>query len=622
MHVVVAGKKHRLSPARALGKGGEAEVYDLGGGLALKLYKAPDHPDLDGQPEAQRAAQTRLARAEQKLRAFPANVSPRVVGPVELARSPKGDVVGFTMNLVDGAVPLSRFAEPPFRRAGASQTECARVLLDVHDTVAALHRAGVVIGDFNDLNVLVKDQQAFLIDADSFQYGGFLTEVFTERFTDPLLCDPTARRPILCRPFTTSSDWYAYAVLVVQSLLLVGPYGGAHRPATAADKIPDPQRPLRRISIFHPDVRSPKAALPPQVLPDELLHHLVQVFEKDERRPFPKALLEDLRFERCAGCGVEHARARCPSCRSSPAGKRAIVVERRGTVTARLLFSTTGTVLHAELHDGALRLVHHDGKRYLREDGVLVREGPLDPRLSFGLSATTTLVARDGVLDVVEEGNVRERLSLDAAPEGARSFGTNDRRRFWLDQGQLKRNGPLGAERVGDVLAGRTRLFVGPRFGFGMYEAGALRVAFVFDIEHPGLKDGLALPRFRGHLVDLHCRFSDERVLVVAACEQEGRREHHAVLVARDGRVLAEAGGDDGDESWLPGAARACLVGDFVFVPTDDGLVRVEAVGGVLTKTRAYPDTEPFVGMQSGVLFGREGLVVVNDREAYALGMA
>ena len=42
-----------------------------------------------------------------------------------------------------------------------------------------------MVGDFNDLNILVTGTDAWLIDADSFQFGTYLSPVFTERFLDP-----------------------------------------------------------------------------------------------------------------------------------------------------------------------------------------------------------------------------------------------------------------------------------------------------------------------------------------------------------------------------------------------------------------------------------------------------
>ena len=57
--------------------------------------------------------------------------------------------------------------------------ECVReVLLQLHMAVREVHAAGVVLGDFNDLNVLVKEGRVFLADANSFQYGGFMCNTF------------------------------------------------------------------------------------------------------------------------------------------------------------------------------------------------------------------------------------------------------------------------------------------------------------------------------------------------------------------------------------------------------------------------------------------------------------
>ena len=50
MDVYLRGKRIKLDPTRSLGKGGEADVFDLGGGRALKLFKSPDHPDYQGLP--------------------------------------------------------------------------------------------------------------------------------------------------------------------------------------------------------------------------------------------------------------------------------------------------------------------------------------------------------------------------------------------------------------------------------------------------------------------------------------------------------------------------------------------------------------------------------------------
>ena len=45
MFVHVSGHRVSVDPKASIGKGGEADVFDLGGGTVLKLWKAPDHPD-------------------------------------------------------------------------------------------------------------------------------------------------------------------------------------------------------------------------------------------------------------------------------------------------------------------------------------------------------------------------------------------------------------------------------------------------------------------------------------------------------------------------------------------------------------------------------------------------
>ncbi|MFN7134982.1 MAG: hypothetical protein ACK4N5_23100, partial [Myxococcales bacterium] len=230
MDVYIESRRVRLDPSRAIGKGGEADVFDVGGGRALKLFKAPDHPDLDGLPDEQRAAEERLREHQRKLPAFPTGLPPRVVVPDALATDRRGSTIhGYRMRLLDGAELLARFADPAARSA-IPDARVVAVLRDLHASVAGLHRRGVVIGDFNDLNVLVRGDEAHLIDADSFQFGPFACRVFTERFVDPRLCALASPGIMLRRPFDTDSDWYAFAVMLMQSLLFVGPYGGIHKP--------------------------------------------------------------------------------------------------------------------------------------------------------------------------------------------------------------------------------------------------------------------------------------------------------------------------------------------------------------------------------------------------------
>ena len=622
MYVFLEGQKVRVNPTQALGKGGEADVFDLKDGRVLKLFKAPDHPDYDQLPPEQDAARERLAEHQHKLRAFPKPVPPRVISPQALATDKAGQrVVGYAMRKLEGTEPLRRFGDPAFRRAGVPSSRVAEVFRDLHHTLRALHGGGVVVGDFNDLNILVTGSEAWLIDADSFQFGAYLSKVFTERFLDPLRLGGAAQALMPTRPASADSDWYAFSVALMQSLLCVGPYGGIHRPKTPGAKVTPTGRVLQRVTVFHPEVQYPKPATPFGVLPDDLLHCLHRVFVEDARGAFPLPLLEGLRFTVCGTCGLEHARAACPTCQPNATRTATPVSAVRGQVVATRLFTTEGVMLLACVEDGVPRWVHHAAGAYRREDGTVVLQGALEPGLRWAIQGKTTLVGKGGEFAVLTPGQRPERLGVDV-PEGQPAFVTNGRHRYWAHAGALWRDGAFAPERLGEVLEGQTRLFVGPRFGLGFHRAGALRGAFVFDAERPGLKDGLVLPWPSGRWVDAEAVFEGALCWLFLAEETGGRTVHHCVVVGADGTVKASAKGEAGDGTWLGTLRGKCAAGEALFAATDAGLVRVALRQGQVEVVREFPDTEPFVDADSQLLLTKQGLTVVRRQDVTVLKMA
>jgi hypothetical protein len=627
MDVYLRGKRIKLDPTRSLGKGGEADVFDLGGGRALKLFKSPDHPDYQGLPIEQKAAEQRIALHQHKLRSFPAGLPRQVIAPEELATDRSGrSVVGYAMQIVAPAESLVRYGEPIFRRAGVSNREVVRLFREIHTVVSGLHAAGVVIGDFNDVNVLVTTgAQPRFIDADSFQFGPYPCSVFTERFVDPLLCDRGGTAPRLARPYNPDADWYAFAALLMQSLLFVAPYGGVYLPKDISRRIPNGARPLHRITVFHPEVRYPKPATRYEVLPDDLLQYLHRVFEKDDRGPFPAGLLDRLQFVACPQCAVEHARSACPFCASGATAQARAVLMVRGEVVCTRVFETNGVVLHACVEKGAVRFLYHEAGEYRREDGSVVFRGDLDPSLRFAILGPSTLVGRGGELAVLSPGQGPERLSVDSDGRGP-AFASNGRHRYWTSAGRLFRDAPstLGGasiEGIGDVLAGQTRIWAGPSFGLGLYRASNLSVAFTFDSERRGINDSLRLPLLRGQLVDAACALDERRAWLLLALHHGGRTNHLCLTYSRAGALeaTAEATADDG--SWLGTIRGKCATQGMLLAATDAGIVRVEVRDGALQKTREFPDTEPFVDAASQLLVGKDGLYVVGRNDITALKM-
>ncbi|MDO8571960.1 MAG: hypothetical protein Q7R79_04745 [bacterium] len=602
-----------LNPSTLIGQGGEAEVYSIGGGKVAKIFKQPNHPDFAHSAAMKAAVKTRIEEYQRKLPAFPGSLPKNVVTPQELISDGGGKrVLGYTMDFLKDMEVLKRYSDKMFRK-GIPQRDVVELYRKLHETVVRVHRARVVIGDFNDLNVLVSGSDPYFIDADSYQFGQFLSRVFTDRFVDPMLCD-TVGGLMLKAPHTESSDWYAFAVMLMESLLFVEPYGGIHKPKDPSKKLKPSERRGQRVTVFHSDVAYPKPAIPYSVLPDELLHEFQQMFERDKRGEFPLRLIESLQWTSCMTCGMEHARISCPHCfKPHPASiKEKIAV--RGTVTANRFFQTTGTILCAALQGGKLRWLFHERGEFRREDDSVVTKGELDSRMRYRIQGSKTILGKNGQAVIIAPHQVPTRLSVDSVGL-LPIFDANMQHTFWLQSGTLYRDGDIASEHIGDVLSGHTLFWVGPRFGFGFYRAGGLTVGFTFDAERKGLNDSVKIQPIRGQLVDATCTFSDTRCWFMLSTQEQGKLINRCVQISAQGIVEATAEAIEGDGSWLSSIRGACSAGSYLFSPTDDGIVRIEAEQGVLHVTKEFPDTEPFVDAHSQLFAGKDGLYVVGHQE-------
>ena len=614
-------KKFRPDPSKSIGKGGEADIYDVGDGMALKVFKTPDHPDFDGLPHEQEGARARIAEHQRKLPAFPLNLPIHMVAPQELAYGRDGSIVGYVMPFKRGAEVLLRYSEVNFRQGGIPDNVVVEIFRDLHSTVRQVHSKGIVLGDFNDLNVLVKDAEAYIIDADSCQFGQFLCRVFTERFVDPLLCDPKEDRLLLYKPHNEMSDWYAFAVMLMQTLLCLsgGPYGGVYKPKKPSGRMGHSSRPLHRITVFNPEVRYPKPSRHFSVLPDRMLQFFHEIFEKDKRREIPSTLLEDLHWTTCKTCDTLHARGVCPVCRVSP--PQPVTAVSTGTVSANRIFQTEGQIVFAVSQEGTLRWLYHHNDEYRREDDSLVATGAVDPHARFRIRGPDTVIASGNHALVFTKDKPPQRLTVD-------SFGllpvidANERHIFWAQNGQIKRTSNLGVDfqdLVGDVLPQQTLFWTGSRIGFGFYRAGGLSQCFTLNPERKGLNDSLTLKPFKGQLVDSTCFFGKDRIWFLVSSRIRGKTMNSCFLIRQDGTVEAEAQTEADDGSWLGTLRGKCAVGDFLLAATDDGIVRVKASLGTIAVEKEFPDSARFVHTGRHLFIDKAGLLVVGSREIWRL---
>jgi len=619
VQVVIDGSPITINPSDSIGSGGEADIYLLPSAVALKVYKRSYHADYQGNLVEQRMAEERLKEHQLKLPSFPRGLPQTVVVPEKLVMDRKGLIIGYTMKYIQGAEPLMRYSEKSFRQGKIPNQEVVSIFLDLHTTVSGIHARQVVIGDFNDLNVLVKSRAALIIDADSFQFDRFHCRLYTDRFVDPLLCDPREPRLVLARPYNPNSDWYSFIVMLFRSLLYVDPYGGIYDPKVRAKRIPDSARPLHRITIFNPDVRYPKPATHFSVLPDDLLQQMQLVLEEDERGVFPKKLLEGLRWTVCTNCGTEHARGVCPTCALVTAPVVKAVTKVRGKVVATRIFQTKGHILFAAMQSKGLHWLYHEDGKFLRETNQPILEGALDPQVRYRIKGNATLLGKGNTLIILTKGEATERLVVEAFGN-LPMFDANGSHHYWIAGGQLLRDGQFGPVYIGDVLSKQTLFWVGENFGFGFYRAGGLSRSFVFDAEKAGINDSVVLdPPIRGQLVDSTCVFSSDRCFFIISTQESGRMINRCYLISQKGEVLATAETGLGDPSWLGTVRGKAAYKHFLFAATDDGIVRVEQNGNRIEVATTFPDTEPFVDSGGHLFMKEQELYVVSSKEIVEL---
>lgn len=619
-YLLQGGKSVSLQPSDAVGKGGEADIFRKGG-EAFKIFKPPSHADLAGSPDLQREARERIAMHQQKLPALMAiapQLPKKISAPAELVYDKAGKVAGYRMNFVDNAEVMLRYGERSFREQGISDEMIRDIFMGLYPTIDGGHTAGFVFADFNDLNVLIKGIESFVIDADSGQFGQFISPMFTTSFVDPLICDPHASSLMMVRPHSPETDWYAYLIMLMRSLLYVGPYGGVYRPVDKTKQISHDARPLKRITVFDPEVRYPKPARHFKILPDDLLGLFEQTFVKDKRGKPPISVIESLRFTTCTKCGVVHARGQCPECVGiTPAMVKEVHV---GTAKGIKVFDSSGPILYASMQGGVLRYLYHHNGAYRREGDRVVVQAQLDPNIRFRIRGDDTVVARGNrCLVFVKDSKVPTTISVE-------SYGllplvdANKDHIFFADGGGLYRTTNLGLdyrEKVGDILPNQTLFWVGEELGFGFYRAAELSNFFMFRSKVRGLNDSVTLPGIRGQLVDATCCFGHDRIWFFTTTQEGNTAFNRCYLLDAQGKLLASAEARPGDGSWLEKIRGACAARDFLLVPTDDGVVRVAQNGSALGVVKEFPDTHRFMDAGSQLFIGNDGLVVIKRHEIW-----
>ncbi|CAN5912528.1 hypothetical protein BH11MYX2_BH11MYX2_02470 [soil metagenome] len=219
---------------------------------------------------------------------------------------------------------------------------------------------------------------------------------------------------------------------------------------------------------------------------------------------------------------------------------------------------------------------------------------------------------------------IHGRLTLVPIAAGGVVFATEEvtrtSTRVWLDGTALMRTTRLGPERIGSVLARQTRAWLGESLGVGFYRAGGYAVGFVFHPDRGVLNDRVKLPKIRGQLVAARATIGADRAWLWLTTVEQGRYATTCVVIGVDASVVATE--TFADSPWVAGLDGACAVGPHLFVPTDDGIARIEVVQGVITQTRVFAETAPQVCSADRLALSSGGIDVVRVRDAVRLHLA
>ncbi len=412
-----------INPKQLIGEGHEAQVFEINDEVLAKVYKEPSSYDTE---QDYLAAKIRLKEHQKKLFSFPTDLPPQAIGPISplwnfrnlLLWKKKGDICGYLMRWVKDADTIDYYMTPRSRTEGVTDEMVIRALISLHGTLDALHQKGIVVGDLNHGNVLVRGNEAWVIDLDASQFGEFVCNTFEPDYLDPKLMDPDPRlmTPILRHDkfYSTDSDWYSFCCMVLACLTFVKPYQGSYQ---GERNIHEEHRPLGRLSIFHPTVAFPRfggARHWDGFLPKELVAYLHSVFsQQDVRGVFPIKLLTDLLSEKVA------APVELP--KQTPAWPTATSHRPFGNYVISSIGETIGAFDPvSEVQQGILRYLRIERGNYIRDNGhVVIRGETRDEYIATGqhrfhiLHGEKTITVVNGQATLYTPGKQPEYFSVD-----------------------------------------------------------------------------------------------------------------------------------------------------------------------------------------------------------------
>ena len=206
IEVLVGNHKITLSDKEYRAAGGEGTIY-IKNNAVYKIYHDINHviPELKIQ--------------ELQVLSHLDNV---IIPNKSIMDQNTGKRIGYVMRFVDDTEALCKLFVSNFRQDNNISPDMVQALVKkLQETLLGIHNAGIVVGDYNEMNFLVDDafKIPYYIDTDSYQTKSFKCQVIMDSVRD---------RKYPMGDFRQESDWFSWGIVSFQLYTGIHPYKGKH----------------------------------------------------------------------------------------------------------------------------------------------------------------------------------------------------------------------------------------------------------------------------------------------------------------------------------------------------------------------------------------------------------
>lgn len=251
------GTNVTLNDSHFISQGGQGSVYGRDG-IAYKIYTDINH-----------------AIPESKIDELNKITNKDVIKPEFALFNVKDNCIGYAMRQINSNLSLCQLFNHSYKtKHNISNTTILHLLTDMQEKVSHIHKKGILIVDFNEMNFLVDENdysKSYFIDVDSYQTqshsAGAIAEHIRDRHT---------------KGFNKDSDWFSFSIIAFRLLMGLHPYKGRHKVYKQLN-----DRMLANMSAFNKEVKLPAICPPFDTIPDPLRNWLENVLENGKRTSPP-----------------------------------------------------------------------------------------------------------------------------------------------------------------------------------------------------------------------------------------------------------------------------------------------------------------------------------------------